>query len=74
MFDEIPGMANRGMVMVLFRLFLLHNFFPIFLMISSYHSILGSGLGSGPGKIGLNLGVTGMELKNLVSSHWLGSL
>ena len=47
----MPGMASRGLVMVLFNLLLLHHCFPIFLMISSYHSIIGSGLGAGPKKL-----------------------
>ena len=51
MFDKIPGMASRGVIKVLFDLFLLHHCFPILLLISSYHSILGSGLGSGPKKV-----------------------
>ena len=51
MFDEMSGMASRVSVMVLFILFLLHHFFPLFLLISIYHSILGSGLGSGLEKV-----------------------
>ena len=51
MFDEIPDMASRGLVMVLLSLLLVHHCFFVFLMISSYHSIMGTGLGSGPKKV-----------------------
>lgn len=51
MFDEIPGMASRGLIKVLFNLFLLNHCFPILLFLLSYHSILGSDLGFGPKKV-----------------------
>ena len=51
MFDEMLGLASRGLVMDLFSLFLLHHYFLVLLLISSYHSILGKGLGSGPKKV-----------------------
>ena len=46
MFDEIPRMASRGLIKVLFNLLLLHHCLPIILVFLSYHSILGSDLGS----------------------------
>jgi len=46
MFDEIPVMASRALVELLFNLLLLHHGFPILLLLLSYHSILGSDLGS----------------------------
>lgn len=50
-FDEIHVVACRGLVMVLFSLFLLHHYFPLILLILSYHPILGSDLGSWPKKV-----------------------
>jgi len=51
MFDEITVMASGGLVKVLFKLMLLHHFFPVLLLILSYQSILGSELGFGPEKL-----------------------
>jgi len=51
MFDEMPVLASRDLVMILFSLFLLHNCFPVFLLILIYHSILSNGLSSGPEKV-----------------------
>jgi len=51
MFDEMPIMASRVLVKVLFNLILLHHCFSILLLILSYHSILGSDLGSRPEKV-----------------------
>ena len=56
MFDEILGMASRGLIKVLFNLLLLHHCFPSLLLFLSYHSILGSDLGSGPKKVTQILG------------------
>ena len=44
-------MFSKGLVMDLFILLFLHHYFPVLLLFSSYHSILGSGLGSGPEKV-----------------------
>ena len=51
MFDEMHVMASRGLVKVLFNLLFLHHYFTIILLILSYHSIMGSDLGSGPRKV-----------------------
>ena len=51
LFDEMPLMANRGLVMDLFNLCLLHHCFHVILLILSYDSILGSGMGFGPKKV-----------------------
>ena len=56
MFGEMPVIASRGLVKVLFNLFIWHHCFPILLVILSYHSILGSDLGSGPKKVAKILG------------------
>ena len=50
MFDEMPVMASRGLLKVLINLMLLHHDLLVLYMILSFHSILGSGLGSGPEK------------------------
>ena len=51
MFDEIPVTASRGLVMILFILFLLHHCFLASLLILSDHSILGSVPGTRPEKV-----------------------
>lgn len=51
MFGEMLGMASMGLVMVLSILLFFHHCFPIFLMISSYHSIMAKGPGFGPKKV-----------------------
>ena len=51
MFYEMPVMASRGLVMVLLSLFILLHYFYLLFLISSYHSILGNGLGSRPEKV-----------------------
>ena len=51
MFDEMPIMDIRGPIKVLFNLLLLHHYFHVRLLLLSYHSILGSDLGSGPEKV-----------------------
>jgi len=51
MFYEIPVMASRGLVMVLFNLLLFHPCFLVFLPALSDHSILGSVVGSGTKKV-----------------------
>ena len=48
MFDEMPVMDSRVLVMILFILLLLHHCFLASLLILSDHSILGSDLGYGP--------------------------
>ncbi len=51
MFYEMPLMDNRGLVMVFFILVLLHHYFLVLLLISSYESILDSGLAFGLEKV-----------------------
>jgi len=51
MFDEIFVMASRGLVNVLLKLWHLLHCFPVIFSISSYNSIMGSGLGSRPEKV-----------------------
>jgi len=51
MFDEMPVMAGRGLIKVLFNLLLLHHCFSILLLLLSYHSIMGNDLGFGPKKV-----------------------
>ena len=51
MFDKMPSMASRGLIMVLFNLFIFHHCFHVFLLISSCHSLLGSVMGSRPEKV-----------------------
>ena len=51
MFDEMPVMASRGLVMILFILLILHHCFLASLLIPCDHSILGSVPGSGPEKV-----------------------
>jgi hypothetical protein len=51
MFDKMLVMASRGLVKGLFNYFILHHCFPIILLFSRCHSILGSDLGSGPEKV-----------------------
>ena len=46
MFDKMFVMASRGLVKVLLGLLILLHCFPVLFLISSYHSIIGSGLGS----------------------------
>ena len=48
MFDEMLIMASKGLVKVLFNLFLLYHCFPVILLVLSYHSIVGNGLGFRP--------------------------
>ena len=74
MFDEMHVMASRGLFKVVFKLFLLHHYFTVLLLILSYHSILSSDLGSGTEKCGLNLMITRTKLEILVSDHWQESL
>lgn len=64
MFNEMPVMASRGLVKVLFNLLLLHHCFHIPLIILSYHSILGSDLGFGPKKVAQILGMLAQNSKN----------
>jgi len=64
MFDEIPIMASRDLIKVLFNLFLLHHCFPILLLLLSYHSIMGSNLSSRPKKSGSNPRFVGIKLEN----------
>jgi len=45
-FEKMPVMASRGLFKVLLSLLLLLHCFPVLFLISSCHSILGSGLGS----------------------------
>ena len=51
MFDKIPFMANRGLINVLFNLFILHHCFLVLLLLLIYHSILGSYVGCWPKKV-----------------------
>ena len=51
MFDEIPVMACKGPVKVLFNLLLLYHCFLVCLLILSYLSIMGSDLGSSLEKV-----------------------
>ena len=51
MFEEMPVMAGRDLIMVLINLLLLHHCFHVILLLLSYHSILGSELGSRPKKV-----------------------
>ena len=50
MFDEMLIMANRGLVKALINHLLFHHCFRVLYLIMSFHSFLGSGLGSGPEK------------------------
>ena len=51
MLDEMPLMANRGLIKVFFNLFLLHHCFHVLLLFLSYHSIMGSDLDFRPEKV-----------------------
>jgi len=51
MFDEKPVMDSEDLIKVLFKLFILHHYFPIILLLPSNYSILVSDLGSGPEKV-----------------------
>ncbi len=51
MLDEMPIMASRGLVKVLLNYLLLHHCFHVLYLIQSFHSILGSDLGSRPEKL-----------------------
>ena len=51
MFDEMPIMASRGLVMILFILLLLYPCYLVSLPILNDHSILGSVTSSGPEKV-----------------------
>ena len=62
MLDEMPVMASRGLIMVLFKLFILHHWFPILLLILRYHSIMGSDLGSGREKVA--------QMPDSQAQHW----
>jgi len=51
MFDEMFVMASRALVKVLINYLLLQHCFPILYLITSFHYILGSGLGYEPEKV-----------------------
>jgi len=51
MFDEMPIIARRDLIKVLFNLLLWHHFFLFLLLFLSYHSILGSDLSFGLEKV-----------------------
>lgn len=51
MFHKMPVMASRGLINVLFNLFILLHCFLVLLLLLSYHSILGSDLGCWPKKV-----------------------
>ena len=51
MFDKMHVMASRVLVKVLFNLLIFHHCFLVILLLLSYHSILGSDLGSGAKKV-----------------------
>jgi len=69
MFEKILVMASRDMIKVFFNLLILHQCFLVLLLLLSYHSILGSSLGSGHEK-GSNPRFTGITLENWVSKCW----
>lgn len=72
MFNKILVMAYRGLIKVLLILFLLHHYFPISLLLLSYHSILGNDMGSGPEKVAQISGI--LVMVNWVSRRWQVSL
>jgi len=51
MFEKMYVIASRGLIKVLLNILLFHHCFLVFLLPLSYHSILGSDLGSGPKKV-----------------------
>ena len=62
MFDEMPSMTSKSLIKVLFNLLFLHHFFLVILLFLSYHSILGSDLGSWPEKVA--------QISGTLEQHW----
>lgn len=74
MFDEMPVMASKGMIKILFNLLVMHHCFPVILLLLSYHSILSNDLGSPPEKSGSNPRDIGITQENWVPGHWYAIL